>query len=489
MTRKVTILFGAPGTGKTTRLLTTVEKALKAGVPPTRIAYLAFTRKAAYEAIARAKEQFNFGTDDLPWFRTLHSTAFKLLELKKNEIMSANHYRRFGDECGYLFDGAYDENTERVPIDVNGVGDRCLTIYSRAKARGISIEQEWRDENGRDLTLATVNKFVKDLQSYKEKQTLYDFTDIIDVCQETLDVDLFILDEAQDNTTQQWSFARRLARDAKEVYLAGDDDQSIYSWAGATYLPLLSLNGIREVLPKSYRLPIKIKSLADGISHRIKRREEKVFSSKDIMGNVHWINEPDSVSLKSGTWMLLGRNRSQLNELAQIARNQGVVYFHQGKWSNADPSVKAVVQYERLRRNEILNATEARAVQRFVPGLQLPPDHFTWERFEWPVGYENRPDWMTGLVLSSYDKEYIRGLRRRGESLTKPGRVLVSTVHGVKGGEADNVLLLTDISRRVAESAWTNPDDEERVLYVGVTRAKESLYLAMPKTRHYWSVA
>ena len=41
------IIFGPPGTGKTTRLLNIVEQELRIGVPPDRIAYLAFTRKAA----------------------------------------------------------------------------------------------------------------------------------------------------------------------------------------------------------------------------------------------------------------------------------------------------------------------------------------------------------------------------------------------------------------------------------------------------------
>ena len=487
--RTVNILFGAPGTGKTTKLLQVVDAALKGGMNPNRIAYLSFTRKAAYEAIDRAKQQFSYTTDDLPYFRTLHSTAFKLLDCKRSEIMSNFHWRRFGDQFGYVFEGSYDESTERVPIDLQQNGDRSLTVLSRAKARQIGIEQEWRDENQRDLPLSVVERFVKDLESYKKEFGLHDFTDLIDLCQTELDVDLFILDEAQDLTTQQWLFARRLGTKAKDVYIAGDDDQSIYAWSGATHRPLLTLKGNRIVLPQSYRLPVKIKTLADKISHRIKVRTDKVFAPKDEPGEINHVTEMSQVSLKSDTWMLLGRNRFQLDELAQVARDQGIVYHHKGKWSNSDPAVKAVVSYEKLRRNEKITATEARNVQRFVPGLELPPDHFTWDRFIWPTSHETRPDWMTGLTLSAYDREYIRGLRRRGESLTKPGRVVVSTVHGVKGGEADHVLLLTDISKRVAEAAWKNPDDENRVLYVGATRAKKTLNLVMPRTNHYWTIS
>ena len=56
--KHVQIILGPPGTGKTATCLKIVEDALGRGVAPERIAYLAFTRKAAYEAQERAMEQF-----------------------------------------------------------------------------------------------------------------------------------------------------------------------------------------------------------------------------------------------------------------------------------------------------------------------------------------------------------------------------------------------------------------------------------------------
>ena len=56
-------------------------------------------------------------------------------------------------------------------------------------------------------------------------------------------------------------------------------------------------------------------------------------------------------------------------------------------------------------------------------------------------------------------------------------QILISTIHQVKGGEADNVALLLDSTRRTVLNTYDNIDDELRVLYVGVTRAKKNLFL------------
>ena len=90
------IIFGPPGTGKTTHLLHIVEKELKENkVPPNKIAYLSFTNQAADEALSRAVSQLNYSIKDFMNFRTLHSLAYRELHLREENIMSDEDYKTY----------------------------------------------------------------------------------------------------------------------------------------------------------------------------------------------------------------------------------------------------------------------------------------------------------------------------------------------------------------------------------------------------------
>ena len=83
-------IFGPPGTGKTTTLLNMVDKALESGVRPMDIAFLAFTKKAATEAKERAAARFGLDPkEDLANFRTLHSLALAMSDIRKDQVMQA----------------------------------------------------------------------------------------------------------------------------------------------------------------------------------------------------------------------------------------------------------------------------------------------------------------------------------------------------------------------------------------------------------------
>tara|TARA_Y100000289_G_scaffold22741_1_gene22185 strand:- start:464 stop:706 length:243 start_codon:yes stop_codon:yes gene_type:complete len=78
-------------------------------------------------------------------------------------------------------------------------------------------------------------------------------------------------------------------------------------------------------------------------------------------------------------------------------------------------------------------------------------------------------------------------VRRRGERiLTGSPRIRISTIHKAKGGEADNVVLFLDSTKACVESL--DQDSEIRTFYVGATRAKQSLHLIEPTTKHGFNI-
>lgn len=483
---RTSILFGPPGTGKTTSLLNEVDAALKSGLHPERIAFFAFTKKAANEASARARERFGLHEEDLPWFRTLHSAAFRMLGLSNTEVMQHSHYNELGSYLGrFTFQHSYNENTERVPYG-GALGDLALSIYSLARSRMTSVANVFREQGDMDLTLSEAEWFAQSLDNYKNANHLLDFNDFLDEVHEPLDVDLMVIDEAQDLTTQQWAFARRIATKVKRIIIAGDDDQGIFQWAGADLNTFLSFSGLLNVLPLSHRLPKLIWQKAHSIAERIRFRRPKDWSPrKDDLGAISYSYAIEDTELH-GQWLMLTRLRYQTEMYIELCRAQGVVYQHEGIWSNSTNEIKAVVSYERLRRGEKLAAPKMSQVVRFIPGMPSLPklSEYGWDDIKWP--FEGTPDWMVALsALGTENRSYIRALRSNNENLINPGRVVISTIHGAKGGEADNVLLMSDISKKVQDGAHQDPDSEERVWYVGASRAKHHLRILVPQTpRH-----
>jgi len=66
-----------------------------------------------------------------------------------------------------------------------------------------------------------------------------------------------------------------------------------------------------------------------------------------------------------------------------------------------------------------------------------------------------------------------------GENLNEPARIWISTIHAAKGGEEDNVILCLDIGDKIKKGMLKSTekhDEEHRVWYVGITRARNNLY-------------
>lgn len=486
------ILFGPPGTGKTTAALQRIDEAIANGLDPRRISLTTFTRKAAAEAIDRFREKYpHLDESCFAHWGTLHKIAFKNSNTKRGMVMNTKHYQDLNKEIGglYEFRNKYDDRTEHGSFE-GGLGDTCLQIYGYARACRISYEDAWRQMQFESLRFGAITQpldfdvvryFIRCLEAFKAREGMVDFTDMIDRCRTSLPVDLFVLDEAQDCTPQQWAFARQLSRNAKDKLVAGDDDQSIFRWGGADSSPLYRIGGERIVLPISYRLPKAVYDLIIQLTALIKHRMPKVFRPREAEGEVRRLVDENELDLKSGgDYMLLARTNYLCQRFIDLCRHLGVVYWFGDKWSNQTDTVQAVLVYENMRQGHPVSRQQAELACKFTGGyLAKPSDNVKWTDILWP--FNGTPDWMDGMRhLSVTDRQYIRNLRANGESLTKPGRIKISTIHAAKGGECENVAVLSEMGRRVESSYWADQDSELRVWYTAFSRAKERLFVIDP---------
>ena len=484
---RVNIILGPPGTGKTTTLLNIVDEAIESGTPPERIAYLAFTRKAAYEAQERAMARFNIDENRLPYFRTLHSLAFRQLGIQRDEVMTESHLRKLGRTLGVEFRGIYDDAVH-LPIG-DGLGDKCARIEALSRLRMCGIEQQYALSNEPDLTLHACQQFSKVISRYKSENGLLDFTDMLERYDAELEVDICIFDEAQDLSALQYKMAINLSRAASKIYIAGDDDQAIFGWAGADIRKFLSLKGNKIILPQSYRTPSLIHKFSHDICSRIKTRYDKEWHPREENGYVEWVAHEEEIDLSgSESWMLLSRSKFFLTRFKKICQQQGYAYKMFGASSIDTSETHAIISWEGLRKGKGISVSEAKNLIRFIPTKINLPDLQIYKMKD--LGFTSEAknhDWMTMLKnIAPDEREYLRACLHNGEKFGDEPRITISTIHQVKGGEADNVALVTDMGGLSWKASTT--DEEIRVWYVAATRARKNLFLVRPRTLKFFDM-
>lgn len=334
-------------------------------------------------------------------------------------------------------------------------------------------------------------------RKYKEEHMLLDFTDLlenINLEPERLPkLKTVIVDEAQDLSPIQWDLVKNLIDRSEDTYIAGDDDQAIYSWAGADVKTFLELPGEVRVLDKSYRIPKSVHRLADRISSQIKRRQPKFWQAREEEGEIHYHNSVSSVPMEEGSWLFLAAANYLIDPLHPWLKAQGVLFERNGNRSISQNILSAVLGWESLRKGnsisfpvveQIYKHLGADGIKRGHKSLKTadPEKLYTMKDLKEDHGLLTDAIWHEALTRIAEEKrDYIIALLRRGTKLTSTPQVKLSTIHGAKGGEADHVVFFLDLSSKFAKEYDIRPDDMYRLAYVAATRSKKTLHIVLPE--------
>ena len=496
---KETLIFGPPGCGKTYTLINIVKKELKNGTPIDRIGFVSFSRKSIAEARDRIFDQLKIASKDAVWFKTLHSTGYHWLGFDESNMLTRSDFWKLSEELGLDFDNnTATSSADGLISQSNKRGNRYLELIGRSVMREISLEEEYNNHADYELNFSMLKKVDSFYKYYKKKYNKYDFTDMIRMFVEqgtAPKLDALIVDEAQDLTPLQWSMVNVLKQSAQRVWYAGDDDQAIHSWNGVEVEKFLKCCDNVQVLNQSFRIPKTIFGLAGKLSQRILKRKSKTWNPTDNLGTLNYHLDTgsfDDINLDQNSWTIMTRTNKILSRIERSLRNDGFLYERYGRSSFNIEYIEHMDTWNDLKKGDDVALDRILKLYDFVPKLgankvvkrgskktfeSIDPQSF--------LGYNSlvsnhgmlaskEKDAEDIVNMSEEERFYKSALLRRGEDLTNP-RIKLSTIHQMKGGEDDNIILFNESCYPAVNSK--NQDEEHRVFYTGVTRAKQNLHI------------
>ena len=372
-------VFGPPGTGKTYYLTKQTESALRK-YTPSELLIVSFTKAAAHEIATRTAAP---GMDKR--VGTLHSFCFRALgqpELAETPARIKEWNEHIKTKVPTLMIKEKGEGDDPVGQTISG---KPMAAYHLLRSRMVPREQ-WPEQA---RTAATA------WEEWKEGNDWLDFTDLIEQALEDVAAApghpaVGFFDEVQAFSTLELDLVRKWGQHMRQTVMAGDDDQSIYGFRGATPDAFLEPDipeDRKKFLRESYRLPSVVKDYADRWISRVRTRQPKEYKPRREGGSVKLARNmgyrrPERVLAaicrdldKGRDVMVLSSCAYMLSPLLSILRSEGIPFHNpyrrkNGKWNPIHPHKGAALRLSNYLRPD--------------PGTWEDPRLWTWgELWRW----------------------------------------------------------------------------------------------------------
>jgi DNA helicase-2/ATP-dependent DNA helicase PcrA len=524
----VCVLAGA-GTGKTRAITRRIARLVHDGqVSPGQVLAVTFTARAAGEMRTRLR---GLGVQAVQ-ARTFHAAALRQLRYFWPRVVGDQQWdliehklRLIGQAAGKVGLPTEPETLRDLASEIEWA-KACLVTPEDYPA---VAAKEQRD------TPASVQQVAAVYQGYeqaKSRARMLDFDDLLlhtaaaleehgEVASEFRDrYRCFVVDEYQDVTPLQQRVLDAWLGDRDDLTVVGDANQTIYSFAGASPRPLLEFTrrfpGATVVrLERDYRSTPEVVSLANRVIGAA--RDRPAGSRLKLIGQraagpqprfAEFEDEPAEAAaaarrikelldggVSASEIAVLFRVNAQSEVYEQALSEQGIPYLVRGgERFFARPEVRqAMIALRQAVGNGVAGGDLPGTVREVLTPLGLLAEP--------PVGGAARQRWESLLALVELAEElaasvaeadlqqYVAELEQRADAQHPPTveGVTLASLHAAKGLEWDAVFLVGLVDGTLPiQHADDDPaavEEERRLLYVGVTRAREHLSLTWALAR------
>lgn len=516
-------IYGPPGTGKTRTLHSIVSHLtghskisnhevlnnlpFNAYTIP-EITYISFTNSAIAEFLRRMDLPVVDGRSrEAPYFRTMHGVAEKLLiahGLISTEQRMKIHAKKGGPMAWYWeFCRKHKIRYSHDILTGTSEGNVAWLLYSLAMNR---FYPEFGDRAIDKITneYSQYAWIIDAWLRYKKKENILDYVDFLTMVYDhelKPPTKVLLADEFQDFSKLQYEIFKRWSEDQDYVIIAGDDDQAIMTFQGASPEFILSWDTDEElILDKSHRIPKSVHDISMKLIAKVKHRKHKRFDSRDETGivvkrefstlNALAIYVYKVASLGYSVEVLF-RTNEDVEKCARVFLSMGIPFKHfkrQSFWQELEGVVNFFVElsrgkhpsyenWEAFLRYSILDAkTRGKILNALTNGF-LPLDVYT-KLLKNPFAFLDREKIVSKYGSGAERIFYELSTARR--QLPEVGQIVIDTIHSAKGTEAD-VVVVVDKIPGIIEKTVGDPEafeNEVRVWYVGVTRPKQMLTIA-----------